>query len=191
MSPAWFDIAREYTEKWHHQQQIRDATGEPPLYDSELLDPVLETFARGPPFAFRGLQPSPGTRILIQTTGLSSCAWNLVRESDVWSVLRGPEPDGHTSLSIPAEIAWRVWTRSMSPVDAAEQVEVRGDGRARDLIVSFVAILPRQHSPTPLALASTVNRRCLPLPEGNSRQIQVGQRSAKRTWSVVTSRSLM
>ena len=23
ISPNWFDIAREYTEKWHHQQQIR------------------------------------------------------------------------------------------------------------------------------------------------------------------------
>ena len=30
-SPVWFDIAREFTERWHHQQQIRDATGQPPL----------------------------------------------------------------------------------------------------------------------------------------------------------------
>lgn len=27
-SPNWFHIAREYTEKWHHQQQIREACGE-------------------------------------------------------------------------------------------------------------------------------------------------------------------
>jgi hypothetical protein len=26
-SANWFDLAREYTEKWHHQQQLRDATG--------------------------------------------------------------------------------------------------------------------------------------------------------------------
>jgi hypothetical protein len=25
-SRNWFDVAREYTEKWHHQQQLRDAT---------------------------------------------------------------------------------------------------------------------------------------------------------------------
>ena len=28
-SPNWFDIAREYTERWHHQQQIREAVGQP------------------------------------------------------------------------------------------------------------------------------------------------------------------
>ena len=30
-SAHWFDVAREYTEKWHHQQQIRDAVGRPDL----------------------------------------------------------------------------------------------------------------------------------------------------------------
>ena len=28
-SVNWFHIAREFTEKWHHQQQIRDAVGKP------------------------------------------------------------------------------------------------------------------------------------------------------------------
>jgi hypothetical protein len=40
---VWFDIAREFTEPWHHQQQIRDATGQPPLYDPYFLSPVLDT----------------------------------------------------------------------------------------------------------------------------------------------------
>jgi hypothetical protein len=30
-APVWFDLAREFAERWHHQQQIRDATGRPPL----------------------------------------------------------------------------------------------------------------------------------------------------------------
>jgi uncharacterized protein (TIGR03083 family) len=38
-APMWFDIAREFTERWHHQQQIRDATGQPPLYDPYFLSP--------------------------------------------------------------------------------------------------------------------------------------------------------
>ncbi len=28
--PMWLDVAREYTERWVHQQQIRDAIGRPP-----------------------------------------------------------------------------------------------------------------------------------------------------------------
>jgi hypothetical protein len=69
VSRNWFDIARMYTEKWHHQQQLRDATGRPPLYQSELLTPVLETFARGLPFAFRSRTAKDGTRVSVTVTG--------------------------------------------------------------------------------------------------------------------------
>jgi hypothetical protein len=30
-APIWLDIAREYTERWLHQAQVRDATRNPPL----------------------------------------------------------------------------------------------------------------------------------------------------------------
>ena len=30
-APMWLHIAREYTERWHHQQQIREAVGRPLL----------------------------------------------------------------------------------------------------------------------------------------------------------------
>jgi uncharacterized protein (TIGR03083 family) len=32
-SPMWFDIARESTERWHHQRQIADAVGRPTPID--------------------------------------------------------------------------------------------------------------------------------------------------------------
>ncbi|HEY6041741.1 MAG TPA: maleylpyruvate isomerase N-terminal domain-containing protein, partial [Anaerolineae bacterium] len=28
-APVWLDLAREFTERWHHQQHIRDACGKP------------------------------------------------------------------------------------------------------------------------------------------------------------------
>ena len=31
VSLNWFHMAREYTERWHHQQQIRDAVNKPAL----------------------------------------------------------------------------------------------------------------------------------------------------------------
>jgi hypothetical protein len=38
----WFDTARELTERWHHQQQIRLATNRPGIMTPELYHPVLE-----------------------------------------------------------------------------------------------------------------------------------------------------
>ena len=59
-SPGWFDVARELTEKWHHQQQIRDATGRSPLYEGYLA-PVIDTFARALPFAYRDVAAAEET----------------------------------------------------------------------------------------------------------------------------------
>ena len=48
-SPNWFDIGRNYTEYWHHQQQIRDAVGALPLTSHEWLHPMLAILMRRPP----------------------------------------------------------------------------------------------------------------------------------------------
>src|SRR5262245_39832148 len=40
-SENWFDIGREFTELWHHQQQIRMAVGAPALPDPRFLHAVI------------------------------------------------------------------------------------------------------------------------------------------------------
>ena len=40
-SLVWFDNARELTERWHHQAQIRLATNRPNIMTSELYHPCL------------------------------------------------------------------------------------------------------------------------------------------------------
>src|SRR5882757_4364896 len=55
----WFDTARELTERWHHQQQIRHATGRRGLMIPELYHPVLDCFMRGLPYAFRRVEAAP------------------------------------------------------------------------------------------------------------------------------------
>jgi hypothetical protein len=140
-SPHWFDIAREYTEKWHHQQQIRDATGRPPLYDSDLLVPVLETFARGLPFAYRTFPGPVGRQVSISTTGAATCSWTLVRLQDRWSLASGASPQASAQISLPADTAWRVWTKSLAPEKAREHAEIEGDSAALELLLGFVAIM--------------------------------------------------
>ena len=141
VSRNWFDVAREYTEKWHHQQQIRDATGRPPLYDPDLFGPVLETFARGLPFALRDLDPREAGRIAIETTGPVRLSWTLRPEAGGWTLWRGWERDAGTSVSLPAEVAWRVWTKSMDRGAARERIAVSGCEAVVDGIVAFVAIM--------------------------------------------------
>ena len=58
VSANWFDVARELTERWHHQQQIRLAVGEPAMgaiMTPELYHPVLDCFMRALPFHYRSM----------------------------------------------------------------------------------------------------------------------------------------
>lgn len=56
---VWLDAAREYTEFWVHQQQVRDAVGRPGANSGRLTWPVVDTFLRAVPHALRHLSPAP------------------------------------------------------------------------------------------------------------------------------------
>jgi len=62
----WFDIAREYTEKWHHQQHIREAVSAPLLTSRRWLYPALDTFIRGLPYTYHQVPAAEGTDLVLQ-----------------------------------------------------------------------------------------------------------------------------
>src|SRR5215475_3292834 len=103
-SANWFDTAREYTERWHHQQQIRLAVNppniaHPGIMTPELYNPVLDCFMRGLPFAYRNVSATPGTRIRITVSGDCGGSWNLYREEGNWVMTEGApaQPAGAVS----------------------------------------------------------------------------------------------
>src|SRR5258707_12794436 len=68
-APVWLDIAREYTEQWMHQAQIRDAIGVGGIRERRLFAPVLATFMLALPHALRGVIAPEGTRLRVVITG--------------------------------------------------------------------------------------------------------------------------
>lgn len=141
ISCNWFDAAREYTEKWHHQQQLRDATARPPLYDPELLAPVLETFARGLPFAYRAYERAEGASVAISITGAVDLHWTLRRAGGAWALWSGGDAAAESRICIPADITWRLWTRGSSADNARPSIKVAGDERAVEPLLRYVAVM--------------------------------------------------
>jgi len=68
-APIWLDIAREYTERWHHQEHIRDCRGQAGADLAALPLPGLATFAYALPMAFRDVAAPLGTSVQIHVTG--------------------------------------------------------------------------------------------------------------------------
>lgn len=89
-SPVWLDIAREYTELWVHQQQIRDAVGRPGAAGPDLLAPVIDTFMRALPHTLREHERPDGTSVRFDVTGPAGGTWSAVRRSARW--LPSPTP---------------------------------------------------------------------------------------------------
>ena len=141
VSANWFDVAREYTEKWHHQQQLRDATGRPPLDEPALTIPALETFARALPHAYRAFKAAEGTTLAISLGPPANLGWTLRRESSAWSLYAAAEPAAPSTISLSPDLAWRVWTKSIPTELARGGIQVVGDPRSAEPLLACVAIM--------------------------------------------------
>lgn len=125
----WFEIGREYTEKWHHQAQIRDAVGARPLNDRAWLHPFLDISLRGLPHGYRTVEAPEGTLVAIEITGDAGGSWCLRRSAPAWELLVGDEPDADARVRMDADAAWRLLYNALSREEVERLVTVDGNQR--------------------------------------------------------------
>jgi uncharacterized protein (TIGR03083 family) len=139
--PVWLDVAREYTERWHHQQHIRDATGRPGLKEPRYLAPVLATFAWAMPRAMRGASGPEGTVVTLTVTGESAGKWSVRREGRAWKLYEGSTARPDTEVVLDEDCAWRLFTRGMSEDQARQQAKIVGDVALGNRLLDMVSII--------------------------------------------------
>ena len=141
-APVWFDVAREFTERWHHQQQIRDATDRPGLYDPYYFAPVLDTFARALPHHFRDTVAPAGTVVRVEITGDAGGVWFLHRTLDRWTLaLNGSLGPPASEVSLAQETAWRLFTHGIDSTHARAHAKIHGDADMIGALFSTLAIV--------------------------------------------------
>jgi len=137
----WFDTARELTERWHHQQQIRLATHRPGLMTPDLYHPVLDCFLRGLPHAFLEVKASPGAVLLIEISGVCGGQWFLERGTGTWNLIPKSGGGFTARVTVPQELAWRLFTKGIDRSSARGQLEIDGDRDLDDKILDLTAIV--------------------------------------------------
>jgi uncharacterized protein (TIGR03083 family) len=145
-APVWFDIAREFTERWHHQQQIRDATGRPPLYDPYFLSPVLDTFVRALPYTFRHAVAPARTVVRFEISGAAGGVWFLHKTEQAsleqsWIFVLEPPAEPATDVVLPQDTAWRLFTKGIDREKARAQAVIHGDARLASPIFATTSII--------------------------------------------------
>lgn len=137
----WFDTARELTERWHHQQQIRLATVRPGIMTPELYHPVLDCFMRGLPYSYRHVDAPAGTSILLDISGKCGGTWALSKEADGWGFVGGCPKEIACRVTLPEAIAWRLFTKGIAADLARPQVEIEGNEALVAGILGLTAIV--------------------------------------------------
>jgi len=140
-APVWLDLAREYTERWHHQQHIRDAVDRPGLKEPKYFAPVLRTFVRGLPHAYRSVDAEDGAALSLTIVGDSGGSWSIQREGGSWRLYAGAFDRPDAAVSIDEDIAWRLFTRGMDWKTAEDSITFSGDRELAGNISNVISII--------------------------------------------------
>ena len=137
----WFDTARELTERWHHQQQIRLATNRPGIMTPELYHPVLDCFLRGLPYTFRAIAAPAGATVMVEISGECGGRWYLTKMATGWCFAEWPRADCACRVVIPQDLAWRLFTKALDREAAREQIRIDGDPELGVRVLHLTAIV--------------------------------------------------
>lgn len=104
--PRWFDLCRDLTERWVHQQHIRDAVNRPGTH-AQFLSEVLGTFVWAFPHQYTA--DAPDATAVQLGLGVGG-TWHLVRTGDRWILDEGPATTPAALVDLPEAVAWRQLT---------------------------------------------------------------------------------
>jgi hypothetical protein len=140
-APIWLDVAREYTERWHHQQHIRKAVGQPGQTEPRFLHPVLASFAHALPVALQHADAR---------LGRSPISTSMIRRAEIGRS-RGNGIAGSCTLEYPLRRrrAWSsiriepgaFYTKGITPSEVQTAVTFTGDQYLGQRLLDAVAII--------------------------------------------------
>lgn len=140
-SPMWLHIAREYTERWHHQQQIREAVNKPLLTEPAWFAPTLATFVHGLPRSFSNFDAPTGATARVAISGPSRGVWLVTRTDSAWALYEDEPVTADALVAIGEIDAWKMFTKSIDRKSLASRVLIEGDQALGSRVLETVSII--------------------------------------------------
>jgi uncharacterized protein (TIGR03083 family) len=106
--PAWLGLGRDFTERWVHQQQIREAVGEPGGHH-RFLPTVLAIFVWAFPHQY---SPHAEWGTVVNLDLGRDARWHLVRREHGWELNDQLAESAAAGISTDIDSSWRQLTGS-------------------------------------------------------------------------------
>jgi hypothetical protein len=82
---------------------------------------------RALPYQYRDQKAETGTYVRINVSGDCGGSWYLSRDDDRWRLIESPRGRQLAEVTIPQEIAWRIFTKGIDRDGANAETTVSGD----------------------------------------------------------------
>lgn len=139
-SKNWFHIAREYTERWHHQQQIREAVHKPGIMDRKFFYPLIHTFMMALPHTYHNIESPEGTTISVKVTGETGGEWRIKRVQTQWKFSDDPHEIA-TTIELDPDTSWKLFTKALQKNEAIERVKISGNPELGLPILKMLSVM--------------------------------------------------
>lgn len=141
----WMDLAREYSEKWHHTQQIFDATARPStIVERRLFFPCLDVFLRALPYTFQQVAAPQGSAVSVKITGEAGGEWSVTRSGESWVLAPRASGAPTAQFTIDQDDAWKLFTKRLDRAEAIRRfpsIRIEGDTELGSHVIDMVSVM--------------------------------------------------
>lgn len=142
VSKNWFHIAREYSEKWIHQQQIRHAVGkEDAIMTKELFYPFIDTFMCALPQTYKYVDVPTGTSVEVEVLTEIGGVWHINKTDEGWVLRKNTRLEANAKITIMPDTAWKLFSKGIAPEQALDEVTISGDEKLARAALGMVAVM--------------------------------------------------
>ncbi len=138
-SKNWMHVAREYTERFIHQQQIREAVNKQGIITREFFFPFINTFMQALPYTYRNVSADEGTIIKLSVTTDVGGDWLLIRKGNEWRFT--PEGKADATISIDPEIAWKLFSKGITQEQSKPFIQISGNISLAEVALNMVSVM--------------------------------------------------
>jgi len=105
------------------------------------LGPIRKAFALTVPPALDEVAASPGVTVRQVVDYEAGGSWSFARGERRWEVRDGQARPPDAEVSMDADTAWRLFTKGITPAEAARTATVRGDATLTSAVLRSVAFM--------------------------------------------------